>query len=129
MNFLRKFLYGRYGGDTLGWFTLALYLILYLLSLFFNSALLVLLSMAAAAVTLFRMLSRNIPKRQAENRWFLAHTGTVRGWWRAVTLHRKDKDHKYFRCPNCGQRLRVPRGAGKIRVTCRSCGANFEEKS
>jgi len=44
------------------------------------------------------------------------------------TIHR-DKEHCYFKCPNCGQQLRVPRGKGKITVTCRSCGAVFEEKS
>ena len=40
-----------------------------------------------------------------------------------------DEAHKYFKCPVCGQHLRVPRGAGKIRVTCRVCGAQFEENS
>ena len=45
-----------------------------------------------------------------------------------VTVFR-DKEHRYFRCPNCGQYLRVPRGKGKINVTCRNCGASFEEKS
>ena len=44
------------------------------------------------------------------------------------TIHR-DKDHRYFKCPNCGQQLRVPRGKGKITVTCRNCGVSFEEKS
>ncbi len=43
------------------------------------------------------------------------------------TMHR-DKEHRYFRCPSCGQQLRVPKGKGKITVTCRSCGAVFQEK-
>ena len=40
-----------------------------------------------------------------------------------------DKDHKYFFCPKCGQSVRVPKGAGKIRVTCPKCGEKFEKKA
>ena len=40
-----------------------------------------------------------------------------------------DREHRYFKCPNCGQQMRVPRGKGRITVHCRSCGAVFEEKS
>ena len=43
--------------------------------------------------------------------------------------HKMDPDHRYFKCPNCGQQMRVPRGKGRITVHCRSCGATFEEKS
>ena len=39
------------------------------------------------------------------------------------------KTTAYLKCPNCGQQLRVPRGKGRITVTCRSCGAVFQEKS
>ena len=129
MGFLRKFMYGRYGGDQLGHFTLTLYLVLYLLSLFLRRNWLYALSLVTAGVTLCRMLSRNIPKRRAENQKFLERTAPVRSWWRSRNLKRTDKAHKYFRCPACGQQLRVPRGAGRLRVTCRSCGANFEENS
>lgn len=40
-----------------------------------------------------------------------------------------DKDHKYFFCPKCGQSVRVPKGAGKIRVKCPKCGEKFEKKA
>lgn len=129
MDFLRRMMAGRYGGDALGRFTLGLYLALYLLSLLTRWGLFSLLSLLAAAVTLYRMLSRNIPRRREENRRFLALTAPVSRWWRGVNMKRTDKAHKYFKCPNCGQQLRVPRGAGKLRVTCRSCGVSFEEKS
>ena len=48
--------------------------------------------------------------------------------WLALAV-RRDKEHRYFKCPNCGQYLRVPRGKGKITVNCRNCGASFEERS
>ena len=50
-------------------------------------------------------------------------------WLRLQQTMRKDKAHRYFKCPNCSQYLRVPRGKGKITVTCRSCKASFQEKS
>lgn len=128
MNFLQKFMYGRYGGDQLGRFTMVLYLVLYFAALLLDRTGLYLLSFITAGITLFRLLSRNIPKRQEENRKFLAKTAPIRSWWRGVRQRSTDKDHKYFKCPHCGQRLRVPRGRGTIRVTCRVCGTVFEEK-
>ena len=56
----------------------------------------------------------------------------LRKWqsrWRGVYMKCTDRSHKYFRCPACGQPLRVPRGAGKIWVSCRACGAGFEQHS
>ena len=50
-------------------------------------------------------------------------------WLRLRRTIYRDKDHVYFKCPNCAQQLRVPKGKGKITVTCRSCSAVFQEKS
>lgn len=129
MGFLRRFMYGRYGADQLGYCTVGLYLALYLLGNLTRWGVLRALSVVAAVLTIYRMLSRNIPKRREENRRFLALTAPARSWWRTRSMKRADKTHKYFKCPNCGQQLRVPRGAGRIRITCRACGAEFEETS
>ena len=53
----------------------------------------------------------------------------VLSWLRLRRAIRRDKEHVYFKCPSCGQQLRVPRGRGRITVTCRACGASFQEKS
>ena len=79
--------------------------------------------------TLFRFLSRNIPRRRAENLRFMRAAGPIMSWLRLRRNIRRDKEHVYFKCPSCGQQLRVPRGKGKITVTCRGCGASFQEKS
>ena len=78
---------------------------------------------------LFRMFSRRIDRRRAENARFLALAGPAIRWLRMRRTIRRDKEHRYFKCPNCGQYLRVPRGKGKITVNCRNCGASFEERS
>ncbi len=122
-------MYGRYGGDQLSWFLLAVYVILVLLS---GLPHLEILSWVATAVFLwsfYRILSRQYAKRRAENARFLTAAGPAIRWWRMQRTIRRDKEHRYFKCPNCGQYLRVPRGKGKITVNCRNCGVSFEEKS
>ena len=128
-NALQRFMYGRYGNDQLNLFLMGLYLALYLVYLFVRADLLYLVSFALLAVTLFRMLSRNVERRRRENIWFLRTFKPVLDWLRLRRSARRDKEHVYFKCPNCGQQLRVPRGKGKITVTCRGCGASFQEKS
>lgn len=78
----------------------------------------------------FRMLSRNIYKREIENNKFLA--------WRYKRDQKKGYQQQYqnvdferfvyFQCPSCGQKMRAPRKKGRIRVQCHNCGNNFEKK-
>ncbi len=128
-NTLQRFMYGRYGNDQLNLFLMGLYLLIYLVSLFVRSGLLYWVGMALLAVILFRQLSRNIERRQMENAKFMRAAGPFLSWLHLRRTIRRDKEHIYFKCPSCGQQLRVPRGKGKITVTCRNCGASFQEKS
>ncbi|MDE7243159.1 MAG: hypothetical protein K2O18_04165 [Oscillospiraceae bacterium] len=129
-----RFMYGRNGGDQLNAALLALYLVLCVLQTLFArfrplSLLLQLLTLAAAVLVMYRMFSRNLPKRQAENMRFL-------NWWRPIQIRlngmkqrRLDKDHKYFTCKNCKTICRVPAGKGKIEITCPKCGQKIMGKS
>jgi len=128
-NALQRFMYGRYGNDTLNNFLLVLFLVLYVLYAITSFYLFNLLSTVVLVWEVFRMLSRNLAKRRAENAKFNELAAPVIKWWRLRRTIRRDKDHVYFKCPSCAQQLRVPRGKGKITVTCRSCGAVFQEKS
>lgn len=128
-NALQRFMYGRYGTDQLHIFLIVAYLVLLVLSMLPGLGLLEIVSLALLVWSLFRMLSRNYTARRAENAKFLKLAGPVIRWYRLRRTIRQDKEHRYFKCPNCGQQLRVPRGKGTIRVTCRGCGASFQEKS
>lgn len=128
-NALQRFMYGRYGNDPLNLFLMGLYLVLYLVFSFVRVQILYWITMALILFALFRSLSKNLPKRREENAKFMQLAGPVIKWYRLKRTVRKDKEHRYFKCPNCGQQLRVPRGKGKITVTCRGCGASFQEKS
>ena len=76
-----------------------------------------------------RAFSQNLGRRQQENQKFLAMTRGFRIGrnWRAKMEQKRQ--YKVFKCPSCGVKLRVPRGKGKIKVTCRQCGASFAERS
>jgi len=117
MNFIRKLMYGRYGSDQLSFFLLVVYIVL------------ILLSGLPHLEVLSCFSPRRIDRRRAENARFLALAGPAIRWLRMRRTIRRDKEHRYFKCPNCGQYLRVPRGKGKITVNCRNCGASFEERS
>ena len=128
-NALQRFMYGRYGHDQLNSALIVLYLILWLLEVVTQSPIFGLLSSILVFVALFRMFSRNIYKRREETAKFLRRIDPVLRWYRLQRTIRRDKEHRYFKCPNCGQHLRVPRGKGKIRVTCTKCRNQFIAKS
>ena len=128
-NALQRFMYGRYGNDQLNMVLVLLSLALYLVFAVTSWTFLYAVSFMLMAVALFRCLSRNYDRRRAENGKILSLVQPVTRWYRLRRTIRRDKDHCYFKCPNCGQQLRVPRGKGRITVTCRGCGASFQEKS
>ena len=128
-NFLSRFMAGRYGTDQLNTALMIAYLALYLISILSGWAVLYWVALVLVFVTLFRCLSRQVDRRRAENAKFLQVVRPLRRKFKNLMARIKDKDHRYFKCPNCKQQMRVPRGKGRITVHCRSCGATFEEKS
>mgnify|MGYP002508232368 CR=1 FL=1 len=128
-RFMVGFMAGRYGGDQLNLFLMVLYLTLYVIFLFTRLLVFEILALALITVSIFRSLSRNLERRRAENNRFMQTVRPVVRRWNTFCFRTQDREHRYFKCPNCGQKMRVPRGKGRITVHCRSCGAVFEEKS
>ncbi len=129
-NGVARFMYGRNGGDQLSFAMVWGALLLNLSAGFIGSDiphfLVSVLATVLAAVALFRMLSKNLARRRAENRKFCEKV-----WWpiKGKFTRLKDKDHKYFTCPTCRTVCRVPRGKGKIVITCPKCRGRIEGKS
>ena len=119
---LRRFMEGRYGNDKLNNAILGAAMILVILALFIRNPLLNLIAHGISYVlvfwSLFRTFSRNTYKRYQENRKFLQFFDRL-----------KDRDHRYFDCPKCRQMVRVPRGKGRIAITCPRCREKFVRKS
>lgn len=130
-NTIRRFMMGRYGGDNLNRFLTVVYLVLWVVGLFIRRGILgwavSTLSLILVAVVLFRMLSRDIPRRQGENQRFLQWWYPTKDWLR----HQKDRLRdvrtcRYRRCPHCRAWLRLPIKRGRRTVTCSRCHAPFK---
>ena len=128
-SWITRFMAGRYGGDQLNLFLIALYFVLYVVFLFTRLLVFDVLGTVVLLVSVYRVLSRNLERRRGENVRFLQIVRPMWRKWSGFRARAHDKEHRYFKCPNCGQMMRVPRGKGRITVHCRSCGAAFEEKS
>ena len=131
-QFLYSFFRGRNGLDALAKCTWVLTFVFILLSLIHGVVGVVcyFLAMGFMLYTLFRVLSRNVYKRSQENSRFLERTGGIRRFIadRRVRFAQR-KEYKFFRCPTCHTYLRVPRGKGKLQITCRKCGNRFSGKT
>ena len=121
-NACRRFMVGRYGNDKLNMAILIAGLILSIVNIFMPFVtvrlVLTLLSYVLMGLAIFRCFSRNIYKRYRENRRYLL-------WLQRF----RDKQHRYFDCPRCRQQVRVPKGKGKINITCPKCGNKFIKKT
>ena len=121
-QWLRWFMAGRYGTDKLNIALLVAALVLCVLPIFIRLPLLNLIlalgSYGLTSYAIFRCFSRNTYKRYEENRRYLRFVERI-----------KDRQHKYFNCPRCRQSVRVPRGKGKIAITCPKCKERFIRKS
>ena len=119
---LRNFMAGRYGTDKLNMVILMAGLAVCLVSPFIHSVkvnlLLTAISYALMFWAVFRSFSRNTYKRYQENRKFLQFFDRL-----------KDREHRYYDCPKCRQVVRVPRGKGKIAITCPRCREKFIKKT
>lgn len=150
-NRLYNFMQGRNGVDALAKFSNRLSLVLLLIAIVFTYLSAVFLShgsMTAAVVFrvlyfvfygiglllliywCFRVFSKNVAKRQKENTQYLYQMQKIRRSFASLKQQWKDrKTYRYFKCPKCRQRMRAPRGKGKIRVTCSSCKNVFLTKT
>ena len=129
-NSLYRFMAGRYGTDSLNNFLLFAAIAVMLINMLtLRSPFVNLLADALIFLSLFRTLSRNIWKRQKENIKYMELTRPVRSRFSLIKKNAGDKEHKYFSCPHCHQTVRVPRGHGKIEITCPRCKSTFERKS
>ncbi|MFQ7447751.1 MAG: hypothetical protein ACLRNK_00235 [Agathobacter rectalis] len=125
-----RFMNGRNGMDELARAESWIVMILLLVSIFTRSAILDILAIGLMIHMYFRVFSRNVNKRYAENQKFL----NARYEWTVKAERRKKhfaqrKQYKFFKCPMCKQEVRVPRGHGKICITCPKCREQFVRRS
>ena len=118
---MNRFMQGRYGMDRLSSVLLWISVALAVLAMFlpgYVGLVVTLLTYVLMGIAVFRALSHNTYKRYRENRWFLSLGSRL-----------KDRDHRYYTCPKCHQSVRVPKGKGKIAITCPKCKEKFIKKT
>ena len=129
-----RFMAGRNGMDYLNRFLSVVVLVLLVLSMVIrNSRWTGSLSMLALGLMIylyFRMFSRNIYRRQQENGAYLRQRYKITSAWAGMRERwAQRKDYRFFKCPSCRTRLRVPRGKGKLNIVCRKCGTSFQRRT
>ena len=125
-----RFMSGRYGADNLSYAMVITALVMTVIGALSGLGILTLMADALLIVMFVRMFSKDRYRRAHENQVYLEKTQRVR---RAVTewMNRvkNSKKYRYFTCPQCKTRLRVPRGVGNVTITCKSCGNKFDKKA
>lgn len=137
LNWLRNFMMGRYGLDQMNIGILIGMMACTLLSSLTGFFPLYLMGILLMGWAIFRTLSRNTSARMKENQKFLVFWEAVKrewhkvqGWYRTQKQRFADrKTHRYYHCPNCKKQLRVPKGRGKIEITCPMCRTKFIKKT
>ncbi len=131
---------GRYGQDTLNWVLIALGILFSMASILLSSlspvlyGMLFMLSTLVFVLALIRIFSRNIPARQRELNVFMGFIYKVKSWFSrtlgaASVQRRQRRVYRFFTCPQCSQKLRVPKNKGKVRIICTKCGHSFIKKT
>ena len=127
---LRQFMIGRYGTDGLNQFLSIASLVLLLIAIVSRVQIFTWLGIALLIFCYYRTFSRNISKRTEENYKFYTLKDRVDNKFRGLKEQWANrKVYHYYRCPQCRQKLRVPRGRGRIQISCPRCGTQFIKKS
>lgn len=126
----QRFMQGRYGTDEITYVLLGVSLFLMLISNFDKLWFVYFLSFVPIALSVARSLSKNITARIAERERYLRLTEPIRVFLKLNKNKQRDrKTHKYFKCKNCKATLRVPKGKGKISITCPRCNCKITKKT
>lgn len=128
-NKLRTFMIGRYGIDELYKVLSIVYFILILVNIFIRSKIITILEILLIIIIFYRVLSKNIKQRRKENDLYLKIKNKVVSIFNYNKKKYKDRNtHMYKKCPNCGQKIRLPLKKGKHTVKCPKCNYKFEVK-
>lgn len=127
---IQQFMRGRYGFDELSRMYLVMTIVLMILSMFVKNRWIYLLGLVLLVYCYYRAFSKNLEKRRQENQKFcnIRYQSAVK--WNTWKQHQEQKKiYRFYKCPQCKQKVRVPKGKGKICITCPKCRTEFIKKS
>ncbi len=129
-DIIYKITYGRYGADEFSKFLLFFSIALFLISSIFSSKFIYFIATFIAIINIYRCYSKDFTKRRQERELFLFYKNKLNS---KTSLQRRKwkerKTHSFFSCPTCGTVVRVPKGKGKIEISCPKCHTSFIKKT
>lgn len=129
-NSLSRLFYGRNGFDNLAKTCNLLAILLLVINIFAQSLVIYIIWVALFGYSIFRIYSKNISKRYAENQKFLKFTERPRNRVKLLGMQWRDRSvSRYYICSSCHQQIRVPRGKGRIEIRCPKCGNRFIKRT
>lgn len=132
-NFIYTHMQGRYityGYDALSKFLFAITLILIFINLIAGSSIISLIVLILLIYCYYRLLSKNIPQRYKENEQFVIHKNRVISFFKNFRYNAEQaKNYHIYKCPSCGQKIRIPRGKGNIMIRCPKCRIEFKKRA
>ncbi len=127
---LQRFMIGRYGVDDFSKFLLGTALALCILDIFVDNVILNSWFFVIIIYAYFRIFSKNTMKRYQENLKFLQIKNKVLSRWNSEkSIMKQRKTHHIYKCPTCQQKIRIPKGKGRICITCPKCKTEFTKIS
>ena len=130
MRIFKKFMNGRYGGDQFSMVLLVASILLMIIGRLTRLSLFIFISYIPLIFSIYRMFSKDIGKRRMENYKFSIFISPIYSKYKKIQKRfKRRKTHKYFKCPNCHTELRLPKGKGRIKITCPKCKEKFEGRT
>lgn len=128
-NDFRRFMIGRYGNDTLNNAIFGCLFVVLVIEFFSNATILRWIYAILLAITVLRALSKNRTRRRKENQIFLKITRPIRVRLNILVRNLSDQGHRYYLCPQCNAKVRIPSGHGKVAIICPHCRHEFTKRS
>lgn len=127
---MTRFMYGRYGNDQLSRLYLGVAIVCLFVNLFTGLRLFYLAGIFLMVYGMYRSFSKDVAKMSAQNQKYLNwRYQRIAKYSNAKKHWAQRKEYRFYKCPGCRQKVRVPRGRGKIAITCPKCRAEFIKKS
>lgn len=127
---IRRFMTGRYGLDEAGRFIFIVSAILMIVSTFTKNSVLYLISVILLILYGYRIISKNYQRRYKENAIYLQYKNKILASINKIKYNiGQRKVYHIYKCPSCKQKIRIPKGKGKVTITCPKCKTEFNQRS
>ena len=126
MEKIRRYMQGRYGMDELSKFLMAISVVMIILASLTRNSIVNLVSFILIGFVYYRMFSKNFYKCSLQNKKYLKLRNKITGSWQnRISRFKQRKIYSFYDCPECRQKVRIPKGKGKVQITCPKCKVEF----